>query len=198
MAKVLPTPRFISAEPTIVSSSIDQRSATGSNRQKGMRKGSHYSFEFILEPMDQAEALTWLDLRNEADTVLIDIPQPGLEIGTPATSGVPLVNGSGQSGASLSIKNLTPGYVIRKGQVFSHHGSDLVYRTYVAAAAATANGSGLATVTLETMLTWPPLNNEGVHLAAPRLEGFASVERGSWLLDGNGYHNIRFTVEEPG
>ncbi|MBB5770892.1 hypothetical protein HNP47_000861 [Brevundimonas vesicularis] len=194
MPKQLPTPRFISAEPTIVSSSIDQRSATGSNRQKGMRKGSHYSFEMALEPMSHAEALTWLDLRNEADTVIIDVPQMGLEIGTPGTT---LVNGSGHAGANLPIKGFTPGYVVRKGQAFNHIGSDGVRRIYVAASAVTAT-DGTATVPLETMLNWPVTNNEVVTFSDVRIEGFAAVERGSFLQDGDGWHHIRFTVEEPG
>ncbi|WGM31503.1 hypothetical protein [Brevundimonas sp. NIBR11] len=195
MPRTLPTPRLISAEPTIISSSIDQRSATGSNRQKGMRKGSHYSYEFILEPTDHAEGLAWLDLRTEADTVVVAIPQMGLEIGTPGTA---LVNGSGQSGSSLSIKGFVPGYQVRKGQAFNHIGSDGVRRIYIADAAATANGSGVATITLETMLNWPPANNEPVSFSDVRIEGFAAVERGSFLQDGNGYYNIRFTVEESG
>lgn len=195
MAKQLPTPRFVSAEPSIVSSSIDQRSATGSNRQKGMRKGSHYSYEFVLEPMDHTEALTWLDLRNEADTVVMEIPQMGFEIGTPGTT---LVNGSGQAGASLAIKGFTPGYVVRKGQAFSHTGSDGVIRLYIAASAVTANGSGLATVPLETMLNWPPVNNDVVSFSDVKIEGFAAVEKGSFLQDGNGWHTVRFTIEEIG
>lgn len=194
MSKQLPTPRFISAEPTIISSSIDQRSATGSNRQKGLRKGSHYSYEFALEPMSHAEALTWLDLRNEADTVIIDVPQMGLEIGTPGTT---LVNGSGHAGVNLPIKGFTPGYVVRKGQAFNHIGSDGVRRIYVAASAVTAT-DGTATVPLETMLNWPVTNNEVVTYSDVRIEGFAAVERGSFLQDGDGWHHIRFTVEEPG
>lgn len=195
MSKQLPTPRFISAEPTVVSSTIDQRSATGSNRQKGLRKGSHYAYDIALEPMSHAEALDWLDLRNEADTVVLSIPQMGLEIGTPGTT---RVNGSGQAGASLSIKGFTPGYVVRKGQAFNHVGSDGVRRIYIANAAVTADGSGNATVTLETMLNWPPLNNDVIDFADVRIEGFASVEKGSFLQDGNGWHHIRFMVEEPG
>ena len=195
MPKQLPTPRFISAEPTIVSSSIDQRSATGSNRQKGLRKGSHYSFEMALEPVSHAEALDWLDLRNEADTVIIDVPQMGLEIGAP---GATRVNGSGQAGTNLAIKGFTPGYVVRKGQAFNHIGSDGVRRIYIASAAVIADGSGNAVVPLETMLNWPPLNNDVIDFADVRIEGFASVEKGSFLQDGNGWHHIRFMVEEPG
>lgn len=195
MAKQLPTPRFISAEPTIISSSIDQRSATGSNRQKGMRKGSHYSYEIALEPMSQAEALDWLDLRNEADTVIIEIPQMGLEIGAP---GATRVNGSDQSGASLMIKGFTPRYPVRKGQCFNHLGSDGGLRIYVADAEVIADDDGEATVPLETMLNWPPLNDDVIDFANVSVEGFASVERGSFLQDGDGWHHIRFTVEEPG
>lgn len=195
MAKQLPTPRFISAEPSIVSSSIDQRSATGSNRQKGMRKGSHYAYEFALEPLDHADALRWLDLRNEADTVIIEIPQMGLEVGSP---GSPLVDGSGQAGASLDVKNLTPNYAVLKGQAFSHYGSDETWRIYIADADVIADGDGNATIPLETMLNWPPLNGDVLDFAEVKIEGFASVEKGSFLQDGNGWHYIRFTVEEAG
>lgn len=195
MAKQLPTPRFVSAEPSIVSSSIDQRSATGSNRQKGMRKGSHYAYEFVLEPLSHADALRWLDLRNEADTVVMEIPQMGFEVGSP---GSPLVDGSGQAGASLDVKNLTPNYAILKGQAFSHYGSDETWRIYIAADDVIANGDGEATIPLETMLNWPPLNGDVLEFAAVKIEGFASVEKGSFLQDGNGWHNVRFTIEEIG
>lgn len=195
MPRQLPPARFISAEPTIISSSIDQRSATGSNRQKGMRKGSHYAYEYALEPMDHAEALDWLDLRNEADTVIVDVPQTGLDIGTPGNT---RVNGSGWGGISLGIRGLTPGYAIRKGQLLNHVGSDGVRRLYVADEPVTADGNGVATIKLETMLNWPPGDGDVIDFANVQIEGFASVERGSFLQDGNGWHHIRFTVEEPG
>ena len=195
MAKQLPPARFISAEPTIVSSAIDQRSATGSNRQKGLRKGSHYAYEFALEPLSHAEALDWLDLRNEADTVIVDVPQMGLEIGSPGTT---RVNGSGQAGTNLAIKGFTPSYAVRKGHAFNHIGSDGVRRIYIASAAVIADGSGNATVPLETMLNWPPLNGDVLEFASVKIEGFASVEKGSFLQDGNGWHSIRFTIEEIG
>ncbi|MBU2233193.1 MAG: hypothetical protein KKG69_18155 [Alphaproteobacteria bacterium] len=195
MAKQLPPASFISAEPTIVSSSIDQRSATGSNRQKGLRKGSHYSYEFALAPLDHADALRWLDLRNEADTVIVEIPQMGLEVGSP---GSPTVDGDGQAGASLDVKDLTPNYAILKGQAFNHIGSDDTIRIYVADADVIADGSGNATIPLETMLNWPPEDGDVLVFAEVRIEGFASVERGSFLQDGEGWHHIRFTVEEPG
>lgn len=197
-ARQLPVPDMVSAELDIVSSRVDQRSATGSNLQRGQRAGSHYIGTFVSIPLGPDQARALLDLRNEVDTVIMDLPQPGLDIGTPAPTGVPQVNGSGQAGSSLSVKNLTPGYVIRKGQAFSHQGSDLTFRTYVADAAVTANVSGVAVIPLETMLTWPPLNNEGVHFAVPKIEGFATVERGSWLQDGNGYQTVSFTIEERG
>lgn len=195
MSRVIPNPPLVSVELDKVSSSIDQRSATGANLQRGFRKGSHYTAEFVLEPQDHAEARQWLDLRTEADTVIVPLTQPGLEIGTPGTTSV---NGGGQAGAVLSIKGFAPGYPVRKGQAFNHIGSDGLRRIYVADAAVTANGSGVAAVPLETILNWPPANNDVIDFADVKIEGFASVEKGSWLQDGNGYHRIQFKVEEPG
>lgn len=195
MGRQLPNPPLISVDLDKVSSSIDQRSATGSNLQRGFRKGSHYMGTFVLHPLDHAAAREWLDLRTEADTVVLPLDQPGLvKPPYPATN----VNGSGQSGASLNIKGFNPGDVIQKGQVINHIGSDGLSRIYIADAEATANGSGIMVLPLETMLNWPPLNNDIVEINDVVIEGFATVEPGSWLQDGSGYHNIRFTVEEPG
>lgn len=194
-ARQLPVPALISEELDIVSSRIDQRSATGSNLQRGSRAGSHYIGSFITEPLTPAAAKEWLDLRNEADTVIMDLSQPGLDVGEVGTV---QVNGTGWAGSNIGVKGLPAYYPVAKGQAFTHLGSDFTHRTYVAAAAVTANSSGVAIIPLETMLTWPPLNNDALYFNPPRLEGFATVERGSWLQDGNGYQTIRFTIEERG
>jgi hypothetical protein len=142
--------------------------AFGGPVQRLNRKGSRWRATVSLPAMTYAEAMAWTDLRVEADTVVLDVPQPGLEIGSPGT---PLVKGSGQLGASLLIDGLTVGYVIRKGQFLSVVTGSQRY-LYQATAAATANGSGEATVAIRPMLRVSPADNAVVEIAAPKIEGF--------------------------
>ena len=119
--------------------------------------------------MDYVQAMPWMaDLGAEGDTVVLEVVQPGLTI--PA-AGSPTVNGTGQAGATLSIKGLPASYAIRKGQFFSviQQGQRYLYR---AAQAATANGSGVASVALQTMLRRPPTDGDRVEIVAPMIEGF--------------------------
>lgn len=195
MARIMPEPPLVSAQLDVVSSRIHQKSATGGNAQRIGRKGSHYTCDFATHPLDRDEARDWLDLRNEEEAVIVAVPQPDLEIGAP---GVGSVDGGPQSGAALSVKGMTPNYAVRKGQLLNHLGSDGELRLYVAREEVITDATGSAEILLETMLTWPALDGDVVDLRDPKIEGFATVDPSSWLLDGNGYQTIRFTVEEPG
>jgi hypothetical protein len=153
-------------------------SALGGNEQERQRKGSRYALAFTMPPMRYADSMAWDDLTAEGATVLMQVHQPGFDTGV---SGAPLVNGGGQAGTSLMIDGLTPAYVLRKGQFLSviSSGRRFLYRV---AADVIANGSGQATVTLRTMLRYPPADNDVVEIAQPMIEGFVrdmqSVEVG--------------------
>lgn len=137
--------------------------------QQIRRKGSRYALTFTMPSLSYSEAMPWMaDLGAEGDTVVLDVVQPGLVI--PA-AGTPSVNGTGQAGAALSIKGLPAGYLIRKGQFFSviQLGQRYLYR---AAQNATANGSGVASVSLQTMLRRPPSDGDVVEITEPKIEGF--------------------------
>jgi len=137
--------------------------------QQIRRKGSRYALGFTMPSMDYVAAMPWTtDLAAEGDTVVMEVHQPGLNIGNP---GAPLVRGGGQAGSSIIVDGLTAGYVVRKGQFLSIISSAQWY-LYRAAATATADGAGLVTVTLQTMLRRPPNDNDPVHLATPFIEGF--------------------------
>lgn len=195
MGLVLPDDRYVTLDIRLVSSRNELRSAVSRNIQRIGRKGSGYLAMFECEPMLVDEAGDWSDIESETETVVAQIIQPHVEVGNP---GVPRVNGSGQAGSQIIMDGLIPGYVIRKRQPITHVASDGVRRLYMSAAAVTANGLGQATVPLRTMLTAQPANNDVLKMAAPQIEGFATVDESSWLIDSNGYIRLRFSVEEPG
>lgn len=195
MARIMPEPPLVSALPDIVSSRIHQKSATGANAQRIGRKGSHYRVDFVTHPLDADAARDWLDLRNEDDTVIVAVPQLKLDIGAP---GLGAVDGGPQAGAALSVRGLTPNYAIRKGQLLNHTGSDGELRLYAARQEVITDADGAAEILLDTMLTWPALDGEVVDLRDPKIEGFATVDPSSWLMDGNGYQTLQFSVEEAG
>lgn len=195
MTRALPDACYVTEDVWPVSSENDLRSATGANRQKIARKGSHYRASFACQPLDPNDARPWRRLHSEGQTVVAQIEQPGIEIGAP---GSPRVNGAGQAGASLILDGLTPHYVIEEGQLLVHISASGERRLYMASETVIADADGEATVPLYTMLTAPPADNDVVTLTDITIEGFATVEDGSFLTDGDGYMNIRFSVEEPG
>lgn len=195
MAKTLPDARYITEDVRLVSARNDLRSATGGNRQRIGRKGSHYLAVFACEPMTLEDAREWRRLETEDQTVIAQLEQPGLDAGAP---GAVLVDGAGQAGASLDLKGITPQYPIREGQVLVHVSAAGVHRIYMADEEVVADAAGLATVPLKTMLTAPPADEDVILMAELVIEGFPTIEEGSFLIDGDGYVKVRFTVEEPG
>lgn len=174
---------------------LDLRSAMGGNLQRSQRMGSHYEAQVRLPRMTATNARKWLSLRREGGLVKYAIQQPDLEIGAP---GIASVNGSGQAGSNLAIKGMTPGYVISQGQAFNHVGSDGLTRIYIARQDTVVTGAGTVVVPLETMLTWPPFNNDPVSFVDVVIEGFATVAPHMWNADVAQHVGLEFSIEEPG
>lgn len=185
-----PQPRSIT--PRLITARNELTPAFGGTVQRLNRKGSRYALAVEMPPMKYTDALAWDDLMAETDTVLMDVPQPGLVIGSP---GAPLVNGAGQSGSSLILDGLTGGYVIRKGQWLSVviSGRRFLYR---AASAATASGGGAVTVPLRTMLRSLPPDNAVVEIAVPKIEGFPRMADDALAVGIEHLVSLSFTIEE--
>ena len=193
MSIMLPDPfRGVSIEPSLNTARNNLGPAFGGPEQRRNRMGSRYALKVKLEPQTPEQANEWADLDDEVDTCIFAIPQPGLEIGAP---GSPLVNGASQAGANIIVDGLTPNYVIRKNQWLTivTGGQHFCYR---ARSETVANGSGQATIPLRTMLRKPPANNDPVLIAQPLLEGFVTVDEGSWMIDGNHLLSLSFEIKE--
>jgi hypothetical protein len=162
--------------------------------QRINRAGSRYVLEVELPPLPQepnARIFTakWERALTEGASFLI--PQPGFIV---PPSGTPLVNGAVSGGTSLPIKGLAPSVPLKEGQWLNviHNSKRYAYRI---AADAVANGSGVATVTLTTMLREQLSNNDVIELAAPRIEGW--VESPDWGIRIEPFVDVsRFTITE--
>lgn len=175
----------------IVSAKNTLTPAFGGDEQELLRKGTRYALTYRMPPMRYVDAMDWIDLMAEGDTVAMQVYQPGFATGSPGT---PLVKGAGQAGTSLLIDGLTPSYVIRKGQFLSILTGGQRF-LYLCRSEVIASSSGEATVALRTMLRRPPVDNAVVEIAQPMIEGFVR-DMGEWLVGTDGLVSIGFTVRE--
>lgn len=195
MAIALPdTPFPASMTPRLVTGGAGLRPAFGGDVQRLNRVGSRFAIDVTLPVMTYAAAQAWSDINDETDTVTMRIVQPGLNTGAPGT---PLVNGAGQSGTTLVLDGLTPHYVLRKNQWISVSTGGRLYAYRVKTEVA-ASAGGAVSVVLTTMLRASPADNSPVQIAAPRIEGFATVPDDAWATDTAGHVALSFTIEERG
>lgn len=195
MPLILPTsPRPSKMTPRPIFTRNETRPATGAGPVgRNLRPGTRWAWDFEYPPMDYVESLEFDDLLTEDDTVVVDILQPDLDVGTP---GAPRVNGAMQSGRSLVLDGLTPGYVFRKGQWLSviSNGQRFAYKS---SAAATADGAGNLTVPLRTMIRVPLLDNSVAEIAQPKAEGWVTLDQDAHAISADDrLVRLRFTLEE--
>lgn len=195
MPLILPSsPRPSKMTPRPISSRNETRPATGAGPVgRNLRPGTRWAWDIQMRPMTYVDALAWDDLLEEGDTVVMDILQPGLVIGNP---GAPLIDGANQSGRTLNLKQVEPGYVFRKGQWLSMilNGQRFAYKSR---SAATADGAGKLVVPLRTILRVPTLNNAVVEIAKPMAEGWVTLEQDAHEIAADErLVRLRFTLEE--
>lgn len=106
-------------------------------------------------------------LEGKYQGVVIPIPEPKMPV---LDYGAPLVEGSGQGGKTLNIKNGEPGVEIRKGKWLSVIilGQRFAYQTR---AVVTFDENGKASLPIRPMIRVSPPNDSVVELAKPMMEG---------------------------
>ncbi|WP_312126346.1 hypothetical protein [Brevundimonas sp.] len=196
MAITLPTsPRPSKMVPRPIFTRNETRPATGAGPVgRNLRPGTRWAWDFEYPPMTYEQSLAFDDLLTEDETVIVDILQPGLAIGSPGSGAT--VNGAGQSGRTLNIKGVAAGYVFRKGQWISVLSGGQWY-AYKTRAAATADGAGNCAVPLRTLIRTPLANNAVVEIASPKAEGWVTLAEDAHEIDAvDRLIWLRFTLEE--
>lgn len=195
MAIALPDSPYPAAmTPRLVTGRAELRPAWGGDIQRLNRAGSRYAIDVTMPVMTYADAQDWSDINDETSTVTMQIVQPGFDPGAPGTT---LVKGAAQSGTTLIIDGFTPYYVLRKNQWISVSTGGRLY-AYRVKTEVVASSLGEASVVLTTMLRVSPADNDPVEIAAPRIEGFATVPGDAWATSTAGHVALSFTIEERG
>jgi len=186
-------PAISSYEPYLVSARSNLTPSFGGPEDRSNRMGSRWAIDVAIALTDYVGSLQWSDLDDESETLLLELPQPGLDTGSPGT---PVVDGSSQSGSDLVLRGLNAGYVFQKGQFLSAITSGQRY-LYRAKSDATANGLGQITIPIKPMMRVSPIDGDTVEIAQPMIEGFVNVKRGSGRVgEAALMRDISFTLKE--
>lgn len=181
--------------PRRVSYSNDLTSPLGGDTQRLLRLGSRWAVDVVLPQMTRADAEYWLGplIAAERDTALLNWKQPPAGVGTP---GAPVVNGAGQTGATLNLSGLTPGYNLNIGQFFSFVTGGRRYVQMVTSLSV-ADGSGHAAASVWPLLRVSPADGDTVEISQPKIEGlisnFDSFPIDVWNAE---VVNLKFTITE--
>lgn len=194
MSVTLPTtPAPRSVTPRLVTARAELRSAFGGSTQRISRTGSRWAYDVELPPMTAASALAWITAFSETDTCILNIPEPGITIGSPGT---PLVNGGSQTGSSLITDGWSADYVIPQGKWLSVSVSSLLY-LHVTTASTTASGGGAATLPIFPPLRASPDDNAALNVNPAKIEGFLTMGDAAFGISINRLvEGFAFSIEE--
>ena len=168
------------------------RPAFGGPLQPLTRKGDHWAVDVTIPALDARGCGMGLfaDLtRGKRESLVLRIPDymETRPYGNPVCNGV-------STGDTLSIRGLTPAVVIPKGKWMSLILNGQRY-LYLVAVEAVANGSGIASVQVTSLLRRPTIDGAAVELAEPKIEGFVPANQSADIgtLPAVG---LQFSLEE--
>lgn len=191
----LPAPN--GCEPRIVSFNLHERPSTGAAVQTIFRPGSRFALDISFPVMTANDARKFASrlTRAEREGLRIEVPLLDVDQGAPGT---PVINGNYPSGTALPLRGLTPGYVFDEGYWLTLTNAAGSYFLHRVVGSVAANGSGIATVSIETPIRAAILDGATVLVAQPMVQGF--IETGSLSLgrarEDRLVEGIGFSLEE--
>jgi hypothetical protein len=128
-----------------------------------------WRFSLELPPMNDRQARAWsaalLSLDGRVGTLMFGDPTRAFPQGT--WEGQPFVNGTGQTGCTLSIGGFTPGATVAAGDAFQIS-SGAFARLHEATQDAVADGSGIATIDIWPAHRSPPGSGDAIRARHPQ------------------------------
>ena len=168
------------------------RPAFGGPLQPLTRKGDHWAVDVSIPALDARGCGMGLfaDLtRGKREPLVLRVPDymEARPYGNPVCNGV-------STGDTISVKGLTPTVVIPKGKWMSLVLNGQRY-LYLVAVDAVANGSGVASVQVTSLLRRPTIDGAAVELAEPKIEGYVPANQSADIgtLPAVG---LQFSLEE--
>lgn len=190
--QLMQLPRSAQYTMRAISAANELSPAFGGADQRIARKGSRYALDVTIPALSAKSCGMGLIadlLRGETEPLLIAIPEhiPAADYGTPVVVG-------SVGGNSLPVSGLPAGQVVPKGKFLSVVLAGQRY-VHMVTEAATASGSGTASLKIWPMLRRPTINGAVVELAAPKIEGF--IETGqSWTINSLKAVGMSFALKE--
>lgn len=143
-----------------------------------MRLGTRHALEFTIPSMPtEPLGRIWAAKLRLAKLygALLPFGQDGFVIGAP---GSPVVNGAGQAGSGLAIRNLQRGYGVRFGQAFSLVHGGKRYLHFAAEQGITLDGT--LSIAIFPMLRVIPADGDVLEFARPMIQGSLSGQQMKW------------------
>lgn len=172
-----------------------QRPPLGGPIQRVNRLGNRFRASVSLPPMPNAEMgriVVSRLIRAKVEGIRIELPLAGVDQGSP---GSPLIAGAGQSGSTIALDGLRPGYGASEGYWLSIE-TDGQHYLYNVAAPAQAGSGGAISLSITPPLRKSPGDNDVVHLQRPMIEGFVVGDEIGWQISLAHHIGISFDIEE--
>lgn len=189
-----PLPQVASPAPVVFGG--PQLAAMGGEDQFINRVGNRFALEVTTPKLvPQPDGRLWIAALLKAwmtgERVSFPFPQPGLVIGSPGSA---QVDGAGQTGSTLNMKGMTPGYTVRKGQFFNviTGGRRYLYESDIDQ---TVDGLGKLAAAINPMIRVSPANNDTVDFN-PLIEGLLLGDQRSWTHVIARTQGLKFTIRE--
>ncbi len=179
--------------PELMDFGITLRPSAGAAVQRVNRKGSRFKLTVSLPPMPPEKARIVVARLLAAKDEGLRVPYPLLD--PQGSPGAPVVDGAGQSGTSLAVRGLTPGYAVKEGFWLSIVDASSQHYLHTATDAVRAAADGTATLSIAPMLRTPFADGATIHLAKPMVEGFVDGNWG-WDIPVNRLTAVQFPLEE--
>lgn len=188
-----PAPRRMT--PRLISHGGDLRPSLGGAVQRIGRVGSRFAVEFEFPPMKAELGRPFVSrlLRCERDTARMSLRQPGLVIGNPG--GDVQVDGAGQAGSRLALRNMTPGYAVRDGQFFHLFVAERHY-LHMVTAGAVASPLGKVLLDIAPMLRIRPADGAHANFTDVTVGGWIQGRETPWTIELGEIFGLGFTIEE--
>lgn len=171
-----------------------QRPITGAAAQRVDRKGNRFQADFTFPPMKANTARVFTSRLQTAkrEGIRMEVPLLDVDQGSP---GSPVVDGANQTGTSLNIRGLTPGYEFKEGFWLSILAGSGQYFLHNVRGDVTADGLGDATITIEPALRVLFPDGAVIDLVTPKIEGLVTNDL-AWEIPTNRLVQVSFTMEE--
>jgi hypothetical protein len=195
MVRVLPNdPRPKAMEPDPLRSTNRLDPAFGGPVGRISRLGARWAFNVEMPELTYGESLKFRPILNDREPVSLELVQPGIDL---SDIGSPVVDGSGQLGASLTLRGVNNGVAIPEGAFLTIVHAGQPYLFAVDEGAVTSGGK--VTLKVDPMLADRTAFADGdsVELAAPYVQGYAQADGGAFKAGPGGYvPGLRFRIEE--